>query len=248
MSPKLYGAIAAALALGAAPLAHAGYKTVDLSGIVNQGFANGGWFIDGPTFQNDLPGTTTGNQGSSTPFNVANVPDNLNGGNLNFWFGLDDGGHRNLGGPAGSVTIAVNNPNATSVYTLGDNVFGTYFDDEFDVTFHGAGGDLTFSYVGGVDTRDYNTPNCFTTGCTPFLTAAPWYNDGGGIALDVVQWKLPKDFGLTSMTFTQKNGSDGMILAGVTLGVPEPTTWALMIGGFGLAGASLRRRRSLAVV
>jgi hypothetical protein len=27
--------------------------------------------------------------------------------------------------------------------------------------------------------------------------------------------------------------------------VPEPSTWALMIGGFGLAGASLRRRRSL---
>lgn len=26
--------------------------------------------------------------------------------------------------------------------------------------------------------------------------------------------------------------------------VPEPTTWALMIGGFGLAGAALRRRRS----
>jgi len=28
--------------------------------------------------------------------------------------------------------------------------------------------------------------------------------------------------------------------------IPEPGTWALMIGGFGLAGASLRRRRSLA--
>lgn len=26
--------------------------------------------------------------------------------------------------------------------------------------------------------------------------------------------------------------------------VPEPTTWALMIGGFGLAGAALRRRRT----
>ncbi len=29
-------------------------------------------------------------------------------------------------------------------------------------------------------------------------------------------------------------------------GVPEPSTWALMIGGFGLAGAALCRRRSLA--
>jgi hypothetical protein len=28
--------------------------------------------------------------------------------------------------------------------------------------------------------------------------------------------------------------------------VPEPASWALMIGGFGMAGASLRRRRTLA--
>lgn len=28
-----------------------------------------------------------------------------------------------------------------------------------------------------------------------------------------------------------------------TYGVPEPTTWALMIAGFGLTGAALRRRR-----
>jgi hypothetical protein len=31
---------------------------------------------------------------------------------------------------------------------------------------------------------------------------------------------------------------------GFTTGVPEPATWTLMIGGFGLAGAALRRRRA----
>ncbi|HEY3951670.1 PEPxxWA-CTERM sorting domain-containing protein [Phenylobacterium sp.] len=30
--------------------------------------------------------------------------------------------------------------------------------------------------------------------------------------------------------------------------VPEPTTWALMLSGFGLAGAALRRRRAVATV
>lgn len=33
--------------------------------------------------------------------------------------------------------------------------------------------------------------------------------------------------------------------AAVTAGVPEPATWALLIGGFGFAGATLRRRRTL---
>ncbi|MCP6473655.1 PEPxxWA-CTERM sorting domain-containing protein, partial [Klebsiella pneumoniae] len=30
-------------------------------------------------------------------------------------------------------------------------------------------------------------------------------------------------------------------------GIPEPTTWAMMIGGFGLVGGALRRRRSVQV-
>ncbi|WP_293347597.1 PEPxxWA-CTERM sorting domain-containing protein [Phenylobacterium sp.] len=44
------------------------------------------------------------------------------------------------------------------------------------------------------------------------------------------------------------DAADGYRLDSLTVtAVPEPTTWALMIGGFGLAGAALRRRRSLAV-
>lgn len=45
-------------------------------------------------------------------------------------------------------------------------------------------------------------------------------------------------------------GSRRNNLGGVSLSitaVPEPTSWALMIGGFGLAGAALRRRRAVAV-
>ncbi|MGZ3403672.1 MAG: PEPxxWA-CTERM sorting domain-containing protein [Phenylobacterium sp.] len=241
MPARIYAAAAALMALGLAPSAHASTATVDLSPYANQTFTNS-WFIDGGQFAADLPGTTTGNQGSSIPFLVSGAQ----GGN-NFWFGLDDGtGSNNLSGPTGSVTIPVTVSGVNTVYTLADNVFGNYFVDEFDVTFHGAGGDLTESYIGGVDTRDYNTPNCGTTGCTPFITAAPWYNDGSGIVLDMVTWRLPKNFGLTSMTFTQVDGVDGMILAGVSLGVPEPASWALMIGGFGLAGAALRRRRAIA--
>lgn len=33
-----------------------------------------------------------------------------------------------------------------------------------------------------------------------------------------------------------------------TPGVPEPTTWAMMLTGFGLLGGALRRRRSGAVL
>ena len=46
--------------------------------------------------------------------------------------------------------------------------------------------------------------------------------------------------------YKAQNGSYGANSNGrltVTAGVPEPATWTLMIAGFGLAGAALRRRR-----
>jgi len=245
MSRLTLGLLATTCTLALAPLAHAGDLTpIDLSPYVNQGFARPfGWFIDGGQFQADLPGTSFGNQGSSVPFNIANVPDG-NGYARNFWFGLDDGTDTDsLFGPPGSVTVA--SPVAGNVvHILADNTFGRYGFTEFSVTFHGAGGDVTGLFIGGQNTKDYNTPNCSTTGCAITPGATDWYNDGSGIVLQDTAWYLPTGFGLISMTFDQIDETDGMILAGVSVGsVPEPATWALMICGFGLMGATLRRRR-----
>jgi hypothetical protein len=45
--------------------------------------------------------------------------------------------------------------------------------------------------------------------------------------------------------FSSNAYSSSTVIATAPGGVPEPATWALMIGGFGLAGASLRRRRAV---
>ena len=48
---------------------------------------------------------------------------------------------------------------------------------------------------------------------------------------------------VTFITETGKYGTKFAHQSFAIAAIPEPTTWALMIGGFGLAGAALRRRR-----
>jgi hypothetical protein len=50
--------------------------------------------------------------------------------------------------------------------------------------------------------------------------------------------RFGNDFALDDIAFTTRNPGS----------VPEPATWALMISGFGLAGATLRRRRAAAAL
>jgi len=61
----------------------------------------------------------------------------------------------------------------------------------------------------------------------------------GGIISD----QLITRFTFVSTLGGRLNTGIDNIVAGAPGGVPEPSTWALMIAGFGLAGAGLRRRR-----
>lgn len=56
-------------------------------------------------------------------------------------------------------------------------------------------------------------------------------DNGGGLANSLISHTPGSTLGVQNMT---------------TGGVPEPTAWALMISGFGMAGAVLRRKRSAA--
>jgi PEP-CTERM motif len=56
--------------------------------------------------------------------------------------------------------------------------------------------------------------------------------------------------GVTSFHWQATNGQyedtgiDNIFLAGAQYSVPEPSTWAMMLLGFGVAGLSIRRRRA----
>ena len=60
----------------------------------------------------------------------------------------------------------------------------------------------------------------------------------GGISVDGFSAITVKSAGVANGSQVYSIG-----LVGVPFGVPEPAVWAFMLGGFGLAGASIRRRR-----
>jgi hypothetical protein len=91
---------------------------------------------------------------------------------------------------------------------------------------------LTFNYVGG--------------GSEVFVGNSIWGGSPAGDGTRGAGYRVYYDFGgakVSSISFTSSADAFEWDGAAGTLGVPEPGTWALMIMGFGGAGAMLRRRK-----
>jgi PEP-CTERM motif len=129
------------------------------------------------------------------------------------------------GGPAAVVdtitfTTAVTNP-VMAIWSLGQ---------AGDTASFNFIGDTPFSVVAGGPTNQYGGGTITQTGENVFGA------EGNG----VIQFQGTfKSISWTNPTFEN--------FYGFTIGtaaVPEPASWALMIGGFGAAGVALRRRRA----
>jgi hypothetical protein len=92
-----------------------------------------------------------------------------------------------------------------------------------------------------------------------FTLAAWMYADSVDQGATIDFFNTAKFSGLTARTEAGEavlvTSASGALVANasggfgyVAAGVPEPASWAMMIGGFGLIGAASRRRRSSNVV
>ncbi|KPF64738.1 hypothetical protein IP88_13535 [alpha proteobacterium AAP81b] len=217
--------LVAASMLIAAP-ATAAITPIDLSGVTN-----GDWA--GQSF-NTIP---TGNVTlGGTPFLIHTVEP---GASARYWTAAG-------GGNPETLTVPVSIFGAHTGYTLINQFWGAAGQGLQSVTFNATGGlSATFVLVGNDDVRDYLN-NVYTNNINNTTTVQVFTE--GARRLDRQTFALPGSFAsqtLTSVVFTD-TGSDGvsrLTLTALSIGsVPEPSSWAMLIAGFGLVGAAMRRR------
>lgn len=155
------------------------------------------------------------------------------------------------------VTVAMAESNVTTVYLL----MGSYTGQSFSVTINGSDGAQTFSnislpdFYGGSEAETCSGGVCVGTVYTVSDVGAGGSGNSttgfnGAYDMTEVAITLSSAENVTSAEFTS-NGYEtllfGITTAGLPIGAPEPSAWALMLTGFAGLGVALRsRRRTLA--
>lgn len=167
--------------------------------------------------------------------------------------------------PAGGALVAGGDLGAKYIaygvdFTWG-GVEGIFSDPP--LAFGGVNGAGDIDLLSAVDGRIV-LPNTLTTAGTTYLYAEAGFAGDGSLTLEVfdaaqslvatlVNGPPLGQFGRTTFTYTGSaisyfriSGQDSFGVNEILLAprgvVPEPMTWALMIAGFGMVGATLRRR------
>lgn len=125
-----------------------------------------------------------------------------------------------------------------TLYAAGSNLLsGTFVDGYFSGTVDGSSGSLRAS-TGGGSTIAYTSSFLSFAGATtydfalPITAVDPVFGPGGGTIADFA--------GSMGGQFSSEPGP----LVG---SVPEPTTWAMLVLGFGVVGVAARRRKPVSV-
>lgn len=150
----------------------------------------------------------------------------------------------------GLTDAAIAMPSLTTAYD--NDVAYAYAWDATDIAFDlnaviGPGGSQTLFYRTTVNS--YTTAACLNA--TTCLVAYSGFGDpigrGGGISFAERSAASANGDRITGIGFEQTAVERfELIDAKLTGAIPEPSTWAMLIMGFGLLGAALRRRRLLA--
>ncbi|TRW18412.1 PEP-CTERM sorting domain-containing protein [Glacieibacterium frigidum] len=104
---------------------------------------------------------------------------------------------------------------------------------------------------GGAQGVGVNINGCADRVSVNFISQSDSFDIGGvAYTLDVVGFVSGGGSPVTNFLTVERLTNEAFIVGRLTqydiaAGVPEPATWALLIGGFGMVGAAARRRRAL---
>lgn len=212
----------AALTLVATTAAHATTTVLTFEGIGNTASVND--FYNGGT-------DSVGNSGVNYGINFSTASLGL--------IDSDAGGTGNFANEPSASTIVFFQSgssatmNVAAGFDTGFSFFYSAFQNAFVNVYSGLNGTGTLLATLGL-TTNFNNGGCVGD---PTGDACHW--DAVGVTFAGVAHSV--DFGGVANQAGFDNITLGSDVAG---GVPEPSTWALLIAGFGLAGVSLRRRRT----